>query len=104
MDADLVRRRQELVDRHDALAPQGGQPGTASVELSAVAEGLEAIAREAETGGDRSVEVGRTWRWAGMAYYDAALDRDEAMVQRAVAAYEQSERSIDRTVDVVDAA
>jgi hypothetical protein len=104
VDIDLLTRRQLLVARHDSLAPEGTRPGTASAALCEVAEGLEAVAREAEDRGDRSLEVGRTWRWAGMAYHDAAPGRDEAIVRRAVAAYEQSERFIDRSTDLVDAA
>ncbi|MGW8370233.1 MAG: hypothetical protein ACWGPN_16335, partial [Gammaproteobacteria bacterium] len=65
MDADLLERRQTLVDRHDALAGDS-RPGAAPEALCEVAAGLAAVAREAEARGDRSVDVGRTWRWAGM--------------------------------------
>lgn len=102
MDDDLKLRRQQLVDRHDALTASSGR-AAASAALCKVAEGLEAVAREAERRGAISVEVARTWRWAGMAYHDAAPDRDEATVRRAVDAYRAAERLIDRTTDVVDA-
>lgn len=103
MDHDLASRRQELLDKHDALAAGDGRSTMASAELCKVADGLEAVAREAESRGDRSVETGRTWRWAGMAYHDANPLRDETIALRAVAAYEQCERFIDPTEDAIDA-
>jgi hypothetical protein len=104
MDDDLRARRQELTDRHDALAPEGGRPGAAPEELCAVAEGLEGVAGEAERRGNASIEIARTLRWAGMAYLDAAPSMDEAITRRGLTALTAADRHTDREAHPADAA
>ena len=100
MPADLLSRRQQAIDRHDA-ALERYWPNKASPEFRAavrgVAEELEKILAEGVQSGLVALERSRTARWLGDAYSDLAAQQkvaqgeDLAYLSHAVACYQQAE-------------
>jgi hypothetical protein len=105
MDSDLLKSREALIGRHDAAMERWPQrSGTAfQTELTAVANSLEEVAREAADRDGNELEISRTWRWAGMAWYDLAGSREPEWLHRACAAYRQAAACLDAEAEHIDA-
>jgi hypothetical protein len=105
MDSDLLKRREALIGRHNAAMERWPQrSGTAfQTELAQVAIALEAVARETADRDGNELEISRTWRWAGMAWYDLARSREPEWLHRACSTYRQAAAYLDAETDPVDA-
>src|SRR5262245_30480700 len=92
MDAILVARCEAARDRHDhawAVSPEG-RGAEFATEMAAIVEALKAItveAGEAPTEGD--VDLAKTWRYLGEAWFDLARVRGASAHAEALAAFER---------------
>jgi hypothetical protein len=101
MDVALEQLRQQLLDRHDAAAKRWPDRSGSDFqrELTAVATGLEHIARLAAARQADPLDVGKTWQWAGMAWYDMAGTRQRPILDRAMDAYRRAEPCLEEAGD-----
>ena len=106
MDDQLLERRASLLNRHDLAMERWPKRSGAAFqdELTAVAQALEDVGRDAVAQGGLEIEISRTWRYAGMAWYDLAGTREQEWLHRAVAAYKESENHLDTYAEPVDSA
>ena len=70
--------------------------------MSAVADGLSALARSIDRNKDDALERLRTWRFAGNAYFDLGAGRDRAALEHAAHAYERAEAALGRKREPVE--
>ena len=93
MKAALRERRGAAAERHDAaLARCPSREGSVFTdELRAVAAELEDVAAKADVPSSDPVEVAKTYRWLGDAYFDLARGRDEEPMIRGSNAYKRAE-------------
>lgn len=78
MNQSQLARRNALLARQDAALhrwPQGKAPAFIE-EVTMVARELEALAREVDELGADRLQRARTWRFAGLAYADAAVGQE----------------------------
>ena len=101
MDVSLKQLRQQLLDRHDAAAKRWPDRSGSGFEheLTAVATGLEHIARQASARQADPLDVGKTWQWAGMAWYDMAGARQRPILDQALDAYRRAEPCLEEAGD-----
>src|SRR5712691_1303587 len=94
MTPSQLRRRQTLVDRSDAALDRWPERTGRQflAEMSEVAHGLEALAKEADAEDGDRLERCRTWRFAGNAYFDLGNGKDLPQMQNAAAAFRKAER------------
>src|SRR5436190_23328885 len=97
MTPEQVEHRQALLDRNDAALERWPQRTGRQflAEMSAVAQGLEALATEADARRADRFERCRTWRAAGNAYFDLANAKDLPPLRKAVSAFEKAERLLE---------
>lgn len=93
MRRELRERRDDAAARHDAaLGRFPTRQGDAfRRELRAVVDELTAIAQAADSPTADPVEVARTYRWLGDAYFDLGLGREESALTRGSQAYRRAE-------------
>ena len=93
LKSSLLQTREALVARHDAALERWPQrTGNGFVrEMTSVAAGLEALARATDDEGGDLVERCRTWRFAGLAYFDLGNGKNLPEMQRAVDMYRQGD-------------
>lgn len=97
METTLLGRRKAARDRHDRAwetSPEGRGPEFES-ELAATVEELEAIAIAAAAavrGGD--VEVAKSWRYVGDAWFDLGRVRGNPAYTQALAAFERGQAAL----------
>jgi hypothetical protein len=91
--AKLRERRGLAAERHDsALARYPTREGTAfESELRTVVEELTEVAKAADSPSSDPVEVAKTYRWLGDAYFDLGRGRDEAALISGSKAYHRVE-------------
>ena len=95
-----LRRRETLIARSDAALerwPGRAQPEFAT-EMGTVAAALEALA-QAMAGDRDTVELSRTWRWAGNAYFDLAAGKERHALEQAAQAYQHAEEALANATD-----
>ena len=95
-----LRRRETLIARSDAALerwPGRVQPEFAT-EMRTVAAALESLA-QAMAGDRDSVELSRTWRWAGNAYFDLAAGMERHALEQAAQAYQHAEEALADATD-----
>ena len=104
MTPSLLRRRQKLVDRSDAALERWPERTGRQFarEMSQIAEGLEALAKEADAQGGNCLERCRTWRYAGNAYFDLGNGKDLPEMKKAVSAFKAAEPLLDASDDPVE--
>ena len=106
MNSAQMKRRDALLARNDAALdrwPDRSGPAF-TAEMSAVAEGFEALAQAVARGGNDALECSRTWRFAGNAYFDLGAGRERTLLERAAAAYRSAEsmlKGLDDRVELV---
>ena len=101
--AELLVRNNAAIDRWPAASPRlrtvspqrTGQDFLR--EMTTVAEGLEALAREVDSARGDRLERARNWRYVGNAFFDLANASDFGRLQRAIAAYQQSDALLEGT-------
>lgn len=93
MKAKLRERRESAAERHDAaLARYPTREGSMfERELRAVVDELTKVAKAADSPSSDPVEVAKTYRWLGDAYFDLARGRDEAALTYGSRAYRRAE-------------
>jgi len=98
------RQRKSLLARNDAALERWPErKGKAYIsEMSAVAVGLETLARNMDRDKDDPLERSRTWRFAGNAHFDLGAGRDRAALEHAVHAYERAETALGRKREPVE--
>ncbi len=95
-----LRRRETLIARSDAALerwPERAQPEFAT-EMGTVAAALESLA-QAMAGDRDAVELCRTWRWAGNAYFDLAAGKERPALEQAAQAYQHAEEALADAAD-----
>src|SRR5262245_31758000 len=104
MTPSQIERREALLSRNDAALNRWPQrTGQDFVrEMTAVAEGLEAVAREAHGARGHQLERSRTWRFVGNAYFDLANAKDVPLLKRAADAYEKAEALLAGIDDAIE--
>lgn len=93
MKRQLRDRRDAAAERHDsALARFPTRKGAAfAAEIRAVIAELEAVATQADGPDSDPVEVAKTYRWLGDAFFDLSLGKDEELLTRGSLAYQRSD-------------
>jgi len=93
MKAKLRERRGTAAERHDvALSRYPTREGSIfEGELCAVVAELTDVAAAADVPSSDPVEVAKTYRWLGDAYFDLARGRDEAAMTFGSRAYQRAE-------------
>ena len=93
MNRQLREQRDRAARRHDeALFRYPTREGDAfKVELQAVVNELADVARHADELSSDPVEVSKTYRWLGDAYFDLGLAKDEQLLTRGAQAYQRAE-------------
>ncbi len=101
-----LTERDELLDRQDRLvdAWPKRKGETFQTGITSIAAAFEQLASNAQHAGADALEVSRTWRYAGMAWYELAASRELEWLQRAERAYQRAESHLDRDAEPVDAA
>lgn len=96
MDMRIATSWDELLQRHDAAVAQWPTLEGAGFKqaLSAVTDGLEALARRAAAGCMGAADRSRLWRHLGDALSDLAARRDPDVLDRALAAYGLAEQAL----------
>ena len=99
----LLLRNNAAIDRWPAPSPRlrTASPQRTGqdflLEMTAVAEALETLAREADSAGGDQLERSRTWRYVGNAYFDLANATDFGRLQLAIDAYRRSDALLSGT-------
>ena len=104
MNSAQMKRRDALLARNDAALdrwPDRSGPAF-TAEMSAIAEGFEALAQAVARSGKDALEGSRTWRFAGNAYFDLGAGRERAPLEKAAAAYRSAESLLDGLDDRVE--
>jgi len=98
MTPSQSRQRNALLARNDSVLERWPQrQGKAYIsEMSAVADGLEALARSMDRNKNDAIERSRTWRFAGNAHFDLGAGRDRSELEHAAQAYERAEAALGR--------
>ena len=93
MIRQLRERRDRATDRHDAaLARNPSREGEVfTQELQGIVKELRLVAETADDPSSDPVEVSKTYRWLGDAYFDLARGMDVDMLTRGAQAYQRSE-------------
>lgn len=93
MTPDQLKRREALLTRNDAALDRWPQRSGKDFvrEMTAVAKGLEALAREVDTAQGDQLERSRNWRFVGNAYFDLANAKDLELLKLAADAYKKAE-------------
>ncbi len=93
MNRQLRERRDRAAERHDAaLARFPTRHGaTFQGELRAVVEDLTAVVAAADIPASDPVEVAKTYRWLGDAYFDLGLGKDDQVLTRGSQAYKRAD-------------
>jgi len=93
MIRQLRERRDRATERHDAaLARNPSREGEVfTQELQGVVKELLLVAETADDPSSDPVEVSKTYRWLGDAYFDLARGMDVDMLTRGAQAYQRSE-------------
>jgi len=101
----LLQRRTALLTRGDgALDRWPDRQGPQFVrEMTAVAEGLEAIAVAADRGGGDRLDRARTWRQVGNAYFDLNREGGREQLEHAAAAFRTAEILLEGANEPVEA-
>jgi hypothetical protein len=104
MTPEQGKRRDALLARSDKALERWPQRVEHEFvrEMTAVAEGLEALAREADAAPGDRLERGRNWRFVGLAYFDLANAKDLALLKRAADAYRKAEALLAETGNVIE--
>ncbi len=106
MARSWLQRRDDLLDQQDHLVEawptRVGEEFLAGIQTIATA--FEQLATDAQSADGDAIEVSRTWRYAGMAWYELAETRELEWLQRARKAYQEAESHLDRGALPVDAA
>jgi tetratricopeptide (TPR) repeat protein len=104
MTPKQLKQREILLARNDATLdrwPERTGPEFIR-EMTAVLQGLEALAREADAVvGDR-LERCRTWRYVGNAYFDLGAVRELAQLKHAADAYQRAEALLEGLDDPIE--
>lgn len=101
-----IGRRDELLARNEAVLerwPERSGPEFAS-EMGAVAQGLEELARAADSEGSLrdALERSRIWRYAGNAWSVLGAGHDRTQLEHAAAAYRSAEEALAEVNDAVE--
>ena len=93
MIRQLRERRDRATDRHDAaLARNPSREGEVfTKELQGIVKELRLVAETADDPSSDPVEVSKTYRWLGDAYFDLARGMDVDMLTRGAQAYQRIE-------------
>jgi hypothetical protein len=93
MTPDQLKRREALLYRNDAALDRWPQRSGKDFvrEMTAVAKGLEALAREVDTAQGDQLERSRNWRFVGNADFDLANAKDLELLKLAADAYKKAE-------------
>ncbi len=93
MNRQLRERRDRAAGRHDAALNRfPTREGEAfQRELKAVINELTAVVRAADEPSSDPVEVAKTYRWLGDAYFDLGLGKDETALTQGSQAYHRAE-------------
>jgi hypothetical protein len=97
-------RREALLARSDVALDRWPQRiGQNFVrEMTAVTEGLEALAREVDAAQDDRLERSRNWRYVGNAYFDLANSKDLDLLKLAADAYRKAEELLAGTDNAIE--
>jgi hypothetical protein len=102
----LRKRRDAAAER--MWAAEDADPSFATpafvAALAEVVRELEAVAVAADTPEADPVEVARTYRFLGGAYFDAAQKRDPDLLRLSIRAYERADAVLPRASELVEAA
>ena len=93
MDRQLIKRRDLAAARHDAaLQMDPTRTSTAfKTELAGVVQDLTAICKEADRDDADPVEVAKTYRWLGDAYFDLGGAKESGPLSLGASQYERAE-------------
>jgi hypothetical protein len=104
MVSELIQQREALAARHEQLVERWPDRSGASfrAELTEVAEALERLATRGDWSGTDPVELAKTWKYAGMAWFELAANRESELLVRACGAYRRAEQQLQRSADQVE--
>ena len=93
MKRQLRERRDRVAERHDAALARYPTRGGAAFEreLRAIVEELSAVSKTADTPSSDPVEVAKTYRWLGDAFFDLGRGKDNDALMRGSVAYQRAE-------------
>lgn len=99
-----LRRRESLIARSDAALERWPDRNGEefATEMAAIAAALEALAQAMAADQRDAVELSRTWRWAGNAYFDLGAGRDRAALEHAAQAFRRAEDALADTAEAVE--
>jgi hypothetical protein len=104
MTPSQLRRREALLARSGAILDhwpkRTGRDFVA--EMTTVANGLQALAEEASATGGDPLEVCRTWRFAGNAYFDLGNGKELPEMRRAVDAFRKADAHLEHSDDPIE--
>ena len=97
MTPSQLERRKTLLARSDAALDRWpDRKGSEFVHtMTAVAEGLEALAKAADRSGNDAIERARTWRHVGNAYFDLGAGGKRPQLEQAAVAFRKAEPLLD---------
>src|SRR5690349_14895424 len=104
MTPSQIRRREELLARNDAALdrwPHRLGPEFAR-EMTAVAEGLYALASEVDATQGDALERSRNWRFVGNTYFDLADGKDLRHLRLADGAYRNADELLGAAGNAVE--
>ncbi len=104
MTPSQLERRRALLARSDAALDRWpDREGREFVrEMTEVAEGLKALAEEADRAGSNAIERARTWRHAGNACFDLGAGGRRPQLEAAAAAFRRAEALLGGENDPVE--
>ena len=94
MKTELQERRGKAAERHDAALTRYPTREGAGFrrELQAVIDELSALTQAADVPSSDPVEVAKTYRWLGDAFFDLGQGKDDTLLTRGAQVYERAEQ------------
>jgi hypothetical protein len=104
MASESIQQREALAAQHDQLVQHWPDRSGAifRAELTEIAEALELLATHGDWSGADPVELAKTWKYAGMAWFELAANREAELLVRSCGAYRRAEQHLQRSADQVE--
>ncbi len=104
MTPTQLKRREALLTRNDVVLDHWPQrTGQDFIcEMTAVTQGLEALAHEVDAAQGDHLERSRNWRFVGNAYFDLANNKDLRLLKLATDAYKKAEELLARIDNAIE--